>query len=539
MAGMKPGMKSSLLSRIERLGAAKHPYFPLNNIIDISYEHITQSKPDLTEQLHSNSYLKFCFDSLVTEVADRKTFDSICELSSGNNDLGYFRYLLDPVYQGLQRDNYHLSNYSGGRGDFFTLEKLCSLENRIYKKITGRAAKYDFKNLALTFGGQGAYSALASYFSCICREGKLALFDSAYCSNYKPFARKDVNLGFVPTPADSHLPEPEVLLNYIESNQCLALFFVQFHNPSGEIYSEEVLRRIVKLLKRKNIYLLYSEAYETLDFARLKGREDRALTILRICEELGYDKLVRIKTLSKDRGFAGLRAGYMIAPEELVRFAVKYNDEISYNPPMINDQLFVLNTYLQSLSYGCSPDAGVEEWLGSPDIDRLLEKFLQDELAQLKDIHSNYRYVVSHLMGGSDSAALGRSCIENDDYQIVVPQGGINLSLRLKFLETYDQIDVFRKVFLETGLILHSAQFISKKQGYWIRITLSHDRERIRRGVETIKELRRSLDSYQFLPADSLRVRLNVPHLNFDRGVVMSSICNGEVCSPYEFISTN
>lgn len=498
-------MKDETKQLISALEAKRHPYFPVDGIIDPSFEEPGERAHDMTEMLFNSSYLKFCFDPAVTAAADLKTMSAINELSSGNNDLGYFRYLFESICQSLGRSNYFLSNYSGGRGDYFTVCRLLEIENELHHLITGELGSYELNNLAVTLGGQGAYSALANYFAKHV-DAPVLFFDSTYCSNFRPFTRAGVAVEFAPTPQRSLIPDADELVKILRRQRYAAMFLVKFHNPSGEVYSDDALRRILLELKRQGTYLIYSEAYETIDFRRLAGDESRQYALLRLCKEVGFDRLIRVRTVSKDRGFAGLRAGYMLAPSEIIKFTIKYNDEVCFNPPLISNPILVTSTYFQYRSLGGACLPAIEEWLGIPMLDRFFELFERDDRAQMNELFANMQAVCRCLGTPEITQSQLGTYLEGSAIDVVVPEGGINMFVRLKALEQFDQIDVFRKLYLDTGLIMHSAQFMCKRSEYWIRITLSHKKEKILAGLEVLMRLLHDPSAYTLLPRGSLRV---------------------------------
>ncbi|MFT4303961.1 MAG: pyridoxal phosphate-dependent aminotransferase [Candidatus Woesearchaeota archaeon] len=478
------------------------------NPVNIGFEEITQKTQDITEQLHSSSYLKFCFNSNVTKIIGRETFDSILELSSGNNDLGFFSYFIDEIKSDAEKTDYNLSNYSGGRGDYFTINKMLLIENKLYERLTKKKNKYSVNNITLTFSGQGAYSAIASYLkSSIHSKKNILFFDSTYCSNYKPFSRKDLNLKFIKTDKNKFLPKVSELLKAINKNSSM-LFLVKFHNPSGQFYSRNELEQIIKKLKECNVYLVYSEAYDYLSWDTKYDNH-----VISISEELNYDKLIRVKTLSKDRGLAGLRAGYMIGPEEIVKHTIKFNDEIAYNPPMINNPIFIIHLYITYFNATGKYISDLNNEISNAKIRKISNKTKKNEIKQINYVKNNFQFILKELFNKKMDKKLYGEYIENQKYGLVIPSGGINCILRIKYLESFDEIDIFRKLYINTGLIMHSSKFIlKKKDGYWIRITLSHKFQKIKKIISVLKELELNLsksnNDYEFLNKNTIKVKI-------------------------------
>jgi DNA-binding transcriptional MocR family regulator len=498
-------MVTPLKEKIEILEQKNHPFFRKDHKVDLSFDHLVpRHRFEFTELLLRTSYVKCCFEKEVIDLSDRHTMDSINEVSSGNNDLGYFNCLVELTNKVHEKTNYHLSNYSGGRGDYFTVQQLVHIENEVYKFITQKSDKYNINSIALTFGGQGAYSIIARYLKNNFADKKVLFLDSTYASNYRPFSRIGLNLLFASSNSHSMIPEVDELIHYIRKNDISAFFLVHFHNPSGENFSYEELKRIITALKEKDAYLIFSEAYQSLYF---NGNYLNQFNILKICEELEFNKIIRVKTLSKECGLAGLRAAYMIAPDEIIQATININDEFAYNPSLYNNPTLVSNSYFQYKFLTNQAIISVEKWLEIDEINDYYNQYSSAHKKQLKEIKTNLKKVICYLFPEKDSSEYNFNDsrhITNDNFEVIIPQGGINLAIKINFLEPFDHIDVFRKIFLETGTILHPSHFINNKDGFWIRLTLSHTYKKIQQTVALLKDLKDQISYYSFLPKDSI-----------------------------------
>lgn len=82
------------------------------------------------------------------------------------------------------------------------------------------------------------------------------------------------------------------------------------NNPTGQLISADNIELILKKAKEKGVYVIVDEAYG--DFV---GRSNSAMQFVN-----RYDNLIVLRTFSKGFGMAGIRAGYIIASEELISF---------------------------------------------------------------------------------------------------------------------------------------------------------------------------------------------------------------------------
>lgn len=83
------------------------------------------------------------------------------------------------------------------------------------------------------------------------------------------------------------------------------------HNPSGSMINQKDRCSLVGFAKSRNIYLLIDEVYRDICFIKQSEVPDA-------CHDL-YEKGISIYSLSKAFGLPGLRIGYIIGPEEVIK----------------------------------------------------------------------------------------------------------------------------------------------------------------------------------------------------------------------------
>jgi aspartate/methionine/tyrosine aminotransferase len=106
------------------------------------------------------------------------------------------------------------------------------------------------------------------------------------------------------------------------------------HNPTGAMLSEAELREIYTLAEELDAWVLSDEAYRWLD---LPGNPPLAPPM----RNLG-PRAISVGTLSKPFGLPGLRMGWLVAPEDVVRRCWGLRDYISLSPGKLNDALAVI-----------------------------------------------------------------------------------------------------------------------------------------------------------------------------------------------------
>ncbi len=108
-----------------------------------------------------------------------------------------------------------------------------------------------------------------------------------------------------------------------------AIVTVSPNNPTGVVYSEELLREVNLLCQQHNIYHISDEAYEYFTYNGVKHTSPGAFP-----ESSEYT--ISLYSLSKAYGFASWRIGYMVIPKHLLVAVKKVQDTILICPPVIS-----------------------------------------------------------------------------------------------------------------------------------------------------------------------------------------------------------
>ncbi|MGM8363903.1 aminotransferase [Virgibacillus sp. W0181] len=104
------------------------------------------------------------------------------------------------------------------------------------------------------------------------------------------------------------------------------------NNPTGSVMDEAKLNEIVEVAKSADAYLLCDEVYRGL-------LQDPNLDVPSIVDL--YEKGISTSSMSKALSLAGLRLGWIAAPEDVIRECVKHRDYTTISCGMIDDLLAV------------------------------------------------------------------------------------------------------------------------------------------------------------------------------------------------------
>jgi aminotransferase len=126
---------------------------------------------------------------------------------------------------------------------------------------------------------------------------------------------------------DEFVPDPAAIEEAITEKTKIIIVLTP-NNPTGSVYPEETLQKILDLARKHNIVLISDEVYETLVF---DGAEHKSLLSLADAK----DHVVQVNSFSKTYAMTGLRVGYLAASSDKVLQFLKYHHtvNISANVP--------------------------------------------------------------------------------------------------------------------------------------------------------------------------------------------------------------
>jgi aspartate/methionine/tyrosine aminotransferase len=108
-----------------------------------------------------------------------------------------------------------------------------------------------------------------------------------------------------------------------------AVVTISPNNPTGVVYSENVLRRLNMLCAQRGIYHIHDEAYEYFTY-------DGAVHFSPGSIDDASRHTISLFSLSKAYGFASWRIGYMVIPQQLLSAVQKIQDTNLICPPVIS-----------------------------------------------------------------------------------------------------------------------------------------------------------------------------------------------------------
>jgi aspartate aminotransferase len=152
-----------------------------------------------------------------------------------------------------------------------------------------------------------------------------------YWVSYPEIVRMVYGVPVVVTPEDGGLhPRMDDILRAV-SPSTKAIIVNSPNNPSGLVFSDEFIRRIVQFCEGKGIYLIMDDIYHRLVFDGKKAPSAYAFTD----REIEASRLIVVNGISKLYGMTGFRIGWAIAPRKLVRVMTNIQAQTTSCPSII------------------------------------------------------------------------------------------------------------------------------------------------------------------------------------------------------------
>ncbi len=116
--------------------------------------------------------------------------------------------------------------------------------------------------------------------------------------------------------------------------EIVALYLNSPNNPSGKVLNRQQLEEIAEFVKRHNLWLISDEAYDGMTYD-----EHRHISIAGLPGM--FERTLSIFTFSKVYMFAGLRLGYLVAPNAVLRNINKVMVHQLYSPSTLAQNMMV------------------------------------------------------------------------------------------------------------------------------------------------------------------------------------------------------
>lgn len=205
------------------------------------------------------------------------------------------------------------SSYAYGpeAGDYAVREEIAVLQNLKY------GTSFSVDNIAMVAGAWSGVELIVEELACL-RKGHVKDITIAVIgpTHYQMFHRAINMLGvsvigfdFI-KPGMGSVPMYDKEVLEILSFKPDAIFIANPNNPNGEYFPSQLLRNMIEICERKDIYVIIDEIQDFLPIDSSKG--------LNYGKWIQSKNVIRIDSFSKKRGLAEYRVGWVIADRSIL-----------------------------------------------------------------------------------------------------------------------------------------------------------------------------------------------------------------------------
>jgi len=216
----------------------------------------------------------------------------------------------------------------------------------------------------------GAKQALVNVLLTICNPGDEVILPIPCWVSYIEMIKLAESIPvLVPTEEEKGFQLDVVKVKEAITDKTRAIILNFPNNPTGAVYSEDILRKIGELAVKYDFYIISDEIYEKLIYDG-----EKHISIASLSEEI-KEKTIVINGLSKAYAMTGWRLGYAAGPEKIIKGMNSLQGHMTSNANSI--------TQKAAIAALTGPQDVVEQMRRQFDIRR---KYLVDRLKHMDNI---------------------------------------------------------------------------------------------------------------------------------------------------------
>ncbi len=261
------------------------------------------------------------------------------------------------------------------------------------------------KELAITAGGNQGFA--GTILTLIEPTANIIILSPYYFNSVMAVQLAGGDVKVVPV-SPTFQPDIDVISSAVDE-KTRAILIVSPNNPTGSVYSKEVVNAIVDLCLQHNLMLISDEAYSRMVFNGAIHYSPRS-------RRDAIDNVVSIGSFSKDFGISGWRVGYVIGNPDFINEFLKVQDTVTICAPTAG-QLLALEMLKKGLD-------AVDDELERLSLLRKLAYLRINEIDELETVEtSGTFYLFPKVKGCTDSRKLALDLLETA--KILVLPGSI------------------------------------------------------------------------------------------------------------------
>ena len=178
----------------------------------------------------------------------------------------------------------------------------------------------------------GAKQAIYNFLISVVDPGDEVIFPAPYWVSYPEMVRLAYGNPVIVKPREGELLAKAADIEAHITSRTKAILLNSPNNPSGQVYPEDFIRRMVEICEERGVYLLMDDIYNRLVFDGLKAPS--AFTFSK--KPLNESVIVSINGVSKTFSMTGYRIGWGVANEAITQAMIKVQAQVSSCPSALS-----------------------------------------------------------------------------------------------------------------------------------------------------------------------------------------------------------
>ena len=429
--------------------------------------------------------------NLMKSIGIKNTY----EISSGTSDRIAFGPYLDKICSDIKK-SYYYREYTTAKGSLEARKALAIFESIKFQKLES----YSVEDICLTEGATEAISLFFEYFKNNFKNKEIIIgvpnyYISKFAAKYFNLKVKEV----LTLNKEKSFVSVNQIINAI-SNKTKLIILTNPSNPSGELFTRKDLKKLIRIAKQKNIFIMIDELFCELVF-NIKEYADSDL----IARELkALNNLIIIKGYSKTKNLAAFRIGYVLTKNrEITNSIAKIAEQRRCFPSASNNTgLICLDSFIQSVFYqiNMSEKSILEIIYETKNKYESVKTIYEMNIKELEYVCIQYqKYLKKTLDFYSTMFDKASKILDQESLIKCKKQSAFNTFIKIKNLSKVNFFDFILNLYLTTGVKIEIGPGFGfdqrrwetdKKLGFWLRITFAKDKICFTEGLKKFIEFK-------------------------------------------------
>lgn len=424
------------------------------------------------------------------------SIDQIIKISSGTSDRKAFSPYIKRAIKDLNRSNFY-RNYTSAKGSI-NARRAIAIKESIKLKNNKNYTEID---ICITEGSTGAITTVFEYIKTLYKDAQVLIASPAYylykfSAEYYNLPYKEI---FTLKPSSSPTLSLEKVIQNI-TNKTKLIVITQPNNPTGEVYNNDEVKKLLDIAKKKDILIMADELFFDLLF------KDSCQNTDTIASEINaLNNVVIIKGYSKTKNLAAFRIGYLLSKNnKLLDYAEKISEQRQCFAGAYNyTNVIILDSFIQSTNEIILKNGvqNIREVIKQVKKEFKFTNLIQEyTLQELLTLFNNYQiYTQKNLDFYSKNYDLSQDLLQNDLSIIIPKRSAFNTLVKIKGLEKVNYFDFCFNFYLTCGVETQIGPCYAFDQktwendsnlGFWLRLSFSRDKTLFLNGIRKLLEFK-------------------------------------------------